>query len=432
MWQKLLWFCCALALTGCAVNPVTGRNELALSPVSTQQEIEMGQKAFPRILQKMGADFPDPELDAYVNRVGMRLARVSHRPDLPYRFKVVNDSSPNAFALPGGSIAISRGLLVGLQNEAQLAAVLGHEIGHVTARHAVQGMQRESLLNLGLAVLGAAADQTPYAGLAGPTGQLAAGLIDKTYSREQESEADRLGIDYMVKAGYNPLGSVQVQEYFYRQIEGGARPSWLAGLFRSHPFSRDRMRANDAYVRQRYAATLNNPAYRLDVDPFQAAVRNLRTLEPGYRLYDRARLQERKGDLNGAIATYLQAAAKAPDQALILTGLGMAYLKAGDPRSARRHLARAVRLQGDYYRSRLGLGYVLLQQHKTARAVTQLERSMDLYPTAQGGFLLAEGYEKTDRSREALQLYQAVARADARGELGQAAARRAARLAGRR
>jgi len=432
MLRNLVWLCCALILAGCAVNPVTGRNELALTSISTQQEIEMGQKAFPQVLQTMGAAYPDPDLEAYVNQVGLRVARASHRPHLPYTFKVVDDSTPNAFALPGGSIAISRGLLTGLQNEAQLASVLGHEIGHVTARHAVQGMQRSSLLNLGLAVLNAATDQTPYGTLAGPTGQLAAGLIDKTYSREQESESDRLGIDYMVKAGYNPLGSVQVQEYFYRQIEGGASPSWLAGLFRSHPFSRERMLANDHYVHKYYTNTLNNPAYSLKVDPFQLATQKLREQQPGFELYDRGRRQERKGDLPGAISTYLQAAAKAPDQPLILTGLGMAYLKAEDFGSARRHLSRAVQLQGEYYLSRLGLGYIFLQQKKVDRAMDELEQSMDLYPTAQGGFLLAEAYEQKGRRQEALQLYQAVARADTRGELGRRAAQRAAALTGRR
>lgn len=431
MFKKTLWSVCILLLAGCAVNPVTGRNELALTTVSSQQEIEMGQKAFPQVLQSMGAAYPDPQLEAYVNRVGLRLARVSHRPDLPYQFKVVDDSVPNAFALPGGAIAISRGLLVGLQNEAQLAAVLGHEIGHVTARHAVQGMQRSSLLNLGMAVLGAAADQTPYGSLAKPASQLAAGLVDKTYSREQESEADRLGIDYMVKAGYNPTGSVQVQEYFYRQIEGGAQPSWLAGLFRSHPFSKERMLANEAYIRQHYAQALSSPAYQLAVDPFQVATRKLKQAKTGFDLYDKARQQERKGGLRQAISTYLQAAAKAPDQPLILTGLGMAYLKAEDVGSARRHLSRAVQLQRDYYLPHLGLGYVFLQQKKNARAIAELERSMDLFSTAQGGFLLAEGYEKAGRSREAFKLYQAVAKTDPGSKLGRSAAQRASRLVGR-
>jgi predicted Zn-dependent protease len=116
--------------------------------VSREQEIAIGEKSFPQALQQLGGEYSDAELNAYVDRIGERLGRLSQRPDLPYRFRVVNDSTPNAFALPGGFIAISRGLLVHLENEAQLAAVLGHEVGHVAARHSVQGLQRGALFNL--------------------------------------------------------------------------------------------------------------------------------------------------------------------------------------------------------------------------------------------------------------------------------------------
>jgi predicted Zn-dependent protease len=430
MLQRFLCLALLLLLAGCAVNPVTGRNELALMSISPQEEIEIGRKTFPEVLQQMGGEYPDAALETYVNQVGTRMGKISHRPELPYQFRVVNDSTPNAFALPGGYIAISRGLLVGLQNEAQLASVLGHEIGHVTARHSVQGMQRASMLNLGVAVLGAAADTTGYGGLARPAGDLAANLINNTYSREQESESDRLGIDYMVKVGYDPLGSVQVQEYFYRKVENGANPDWLSGLFRSHPFSRDRMVANQQYVQTSYSYALENPRYVLAVDPFQRATAHLRQVEPGYQLYVQAQQQERKGDLNGAIATYLQAAAQAPDETLILTGLGMAYLKAEDIGSARRHLSRAVQLHDQYYLPQLGLGYAYQQQSLPQKAIPHLERSMELYPTAQGAFLLAEGYEQTGRKKDALKLYQSVAQADPGGKLGQAAAKRIAGMQG--
>lgn len=432
MCQRFSFFFLLLLLAGCAVNPVTGRNELALMSISTPEEIEIGKKTFPEVLQQMGGAYPDAALETYVNQVGTRMGRLSHRPDLPYQFRVVNDSTPNAFALPGGYIAISRGLLVGLKNESQLASVLGHEVGHVTARHSVQGMQRSSMLNLGVAVLGAAADTTGYGGLARPAGDLAANLINNTYSRDQESESDRLGIDYMVKAGYDPLGSVQVQDYFYRQVEGGANPDWVSGLFRSHPFSRDRMEANQQYVQSSYSYALENPRYVLAVDPFQRATARLHDVEPGYRLYEQARQQERKGDLNGAIATYLQAAAKGPDESLILTGLGMAYLKADDVNSARRHLSKAVQLQPEYYLSQLGLGYVYQQQSAPQKAIPHLQRSMELYPTAQGAFLLAESYEQTGRTGEALKLYQSVAQADPNSKLGQEATRRIARLRGKK
>jgi predicted Zn-dependent protease len=235
----------------------------------------------------------------------------------------------------------------------------------------------------------------------------------------------------MVQASYDPQGAVQVQEFFYRQIEGGAKPMWLTGLFRSHPFSKERMLANDEYIRTRYAQTLNNPSYVLRPDTFQAAVAPLQKSRKGYELYDEARRLEAAGDLTRAIAAYLQAAAAAPDEALILTGLGMAYLKAEDANSARLHLARAVKLDGNYYLSRMGFGYALLQKGNNLEAVRELEASMKLLPTLQGSYLLAEGYEKTGQTQKALELYTAVAKADPEGKLGLAAAERVRVLQGR-
>ncbi len=411
-------------LAGCAVNPVTGRQELALFQVSTSEEISLGQQTFPRALQQMGSEVTDPQLAEYVQQVGDALAKISQRPDLPYQFKVVNDSAPNAFALPGGFIAISRGLLAALENEAQLASVLGHELGHVTARHSVQAMQRGSLLGLGTAVLEGVAGQGGYGIVTQQAGQLAAGLLENTYSREQERESDRLGVDYLVLAGYDPQGAVQLQEYFYRKVEQGAEPMWLAGLFRSHPFSKERMLELQQYVAERYASTIGNPLYVLKPQSFARAVAGLRRLQQGYALYDQARQFEGQGQLSKAITVYLQAATAAPDQALILTALGTAYLKADDLVAGQQHLSRAVQLDGQYYRSRLGLGYVLLEQESYPRAVRELEASMTLLPTLQGAYLLAGAYEGNRQMAQAVEMFRAVAKADAGGRLGQAAAER--------
>lgn len=422
---------CMLIFAGCAVNPATGKSELALVPVSTSQEIALGQKEFPRAVQEMGGEYPDPQLHAYLNEVGTRVARQSQRPALPYEFEVVNDSTPNAFALPGGFIAITRGLLVDLDNEAELAAVLGHEVGHVAARHAVAGMQRGTLLNGALSVLSAATGDTSYGSLAERAGKLTADLIDKSYSRDQERQADRLGIDYMVRAKYNPEGAVQVQELFYRKLEGGAQPQWLRGLFRTHPFSRERMEDNRSYILSHYPQDLNRPDFGFGVEAFQTATAGLRKTREGYVLYDKARGLEKKGEDAKAVAVYLQAAAAAPDEALIRAGLGTAYLKAGDLNSAHRQLTLAVHEDGNYYYSRLGLGYVYLQKGQTGRALKELEASMKLLPTLSGEYLLAEGYEKSGQRQKALTLYRTVARSDAEGTLGRAAARRVRALEGK-
>src|SRR3989304_3132948 len=145
-----LLFICLLAVGvySCAVNPVTGRSELALISFSEEEEAALGAKAYTPAVQQQGGFYRDRELEAYVQDVGMRLARGSHRPHLNYRYRVLNSSVPNAFALPGGYIVINRGRLVGLSSEAEAAAVLGHETGHVTAKHSLAGFQRALAANV--------------------------------------------------------------------------------------------------------------------------------------------------------------------------------------------------------------------------------------------------------------------------------------------
>jgi len=234
-----------------------------------------------------------------------------------------------------------------------------------------------------------------------------------------------------VDAGYAPSGAVQVQEIFYRKIEGGAEPGWLSGLFRSHPFSRERMLENQRYISARYGADAARTNLTLDPAPFLQATADLRQSQAGYELYEQARRLEAKGELQAAIDTYQQALAVAPEEALIYTGLGLASIKAQDLISARRYLKRAIGLDSDYYESHLGLGYILLQKDDPAAAVAEFEKSMELLPTSGGGFLLAEGYEKTGQRAKALALYRNVAQADPGGKMGRAAAQRIRVLEGR-
>jgi predicted Zn-dependent protease len=435
---KIMRFICALfvcgvllpfLLAGCAVNPVTGRSELAFYQMSESQEMEIGRKVFPQAVQQMQGEYHDPRLQEYVQRVGMRLAAVSHRPHLPYEFKVVNDSSPNAFALPGGRIAITRGLLVDLQNESQLAAVLGHEIGHVTARHAAQGIQRGLLLELGMVILSQTAGDSSYGTVARQAGQLAGSLITSTYSREQERESDRLGIDYLAGARYNPQGAIELQEYFLKKSEGERQPLWLEGLFRTHPFSRERMLANEAYIRSVYPRAVKDPAYDTGRERFVEATRGLQATRKAYEAYDRAGKLEKAGDLAGALDLYRQARSAAPEQALLNFALGRALLQEKKYSDAGDYLQKAIRLDGGYYGSRLAYGYLLHQTGDNRGAIQQLKQSLELYPTLGGAFYLAEAYENGREFQKAFELYQQVAAADRNGELGKAADQRARSLA---
>ena len=226
----------AVLLGACAANPVTGDQDFVL--MSEEQEISLGRKYSAEITEEM-PPYDDPELEQLVQQVGEKVAANSHRPDLIYRFTVLDSTSVNAFALPGGYIYITRGLLAYLNSEAELAAVLGHEIGHVTARHSVRQHSTATVTGILGAVLAAS---TGVQG-ADTLTNLAGTAIVRGYGREHELEADRLGAEYLAKTGYDPQGMLQVvrvlkdQEIFDKQVAEleDREPSAYHGLFATHP-----------------------------------------------------------------------------------------------------------------------------------------------------------------------------------------------------
>src|SRR5919198_2059291 len=194
----------AAALTACATNPATGKKQISL--MSEEQEIALGQQSDPEVKREMGV-YGDSRLQEYVQGIGMKLARASERPNLPWHFTVVDSPAVNAFALPGGYIYITRGILPFLQDEAQLAGVLGHEIGHVTARHASQQYSRATGAQLGLIFSSVLLPQTrPFTQL----GESGLGLLMLKYSRDDEAQADSLGVKYVARSGWDPDGIPQM------------------------------------------------------------------------------------------------------------------------------------------------------------------------------------------------------------------------------
>ncbi|HEU5361436.1 MAG TPA: M48 family metalloprotease [Candidatus Deferrimicrobiaceae bacterium] len=380
----------ALAVYACAVNPVTGKSELALVSFTQEEEVSLGAKAYGPAVQQQGGFYRDGALEAYVQGVGVRLARVSHRPDLSYRYRVLNSSVPNAFALPGGFIVINRGLLVGLKSEAEMAAVLGHETGHVTAKHSLAGYQRAIAANVLLAGISiAAGDRAGIMQISGIT----ASLINNGFSRDQEREADWLGIDYMVKAGYNPEGAVRLQEYFYSELEGGRNPLFVEGLFRTHPFSAERLANARAYIAQRYPNTVRNPNYTFNETTFLRNTARLKEVQKAYDLADegdKLRKEKRHGE---ALAKYEAAAAREPDQSPFFSSIGHVHLIRKNYASAETALRRAIRLDDEFFEPHLLLGALHHQKNEHRAAIPELSRSMDLLPTKEAASLLSKSYE---------------------------------------
>lgn len=388
----------ALLVYACAVNPVTGRSELSLVSFSEAEEAKLGAQAYTPAVQQQGGFYRDRELEAYVQEVGMRLARVSHRPNLDYRYRVLNSSVPNAFALPGGFIVINRGLLVGLHSEAEMAAVLGHETGHVTAKHSLAGYQRALAANILLAGVAVGTGGKQWAmDLSGVT----ASLVTNGFSREQEREADWLGIDYMVKAGYNPMGAVRLQEYFYRELEGGRNPMFVEGIFRTHPFSKERLDNARARIAERYAGIARDPGYTFNEEIFRRKTARLREVQKAYDIADEGDKLFQEKRYGEALAKYEAAAAREPDQAPFHSSIGRIHLVQKEDGKAEAPLRRAIRIDDEFFEPHLLLGALHYQRTEYRAAIPELSRSMDLLPTKQAAAMLSKSYEAIGDSENA-------------------------------
>lgn len=242
------------ATTGCAVNPVTGENNLVL--MSVDQEIAIGRENDANIKKQYGV-YDDADLQAYVQQIGERLAQRSHRPQLVYRVTVLDSPDVNAFALPGGYIYITRGILAYLNSEAELAAVLGHEIGHVTARHSVRQYTATFAANVGATIMSIFVPE-----LGNQAGQqllnVIGGALLSGYGRDHELEADRLGAEYLAHTGYDPdaiigvIGVLKNQEQFEKERarNEGREPRIYHGVFATHPSADTRLQQVVAQARK--------------------------------------------------------------------------------------------------------------------------------------------------------------------------------------
>lgn len=258
-------------LTGCSVNPATGKTTLSL--MSWDQERALAAEAGPQFTDEYGGETPDATTQAYVEEIGTKLTRVALEqayaevPELEWDYTLLDSAVLNAFALPGGKVFISRGLADKLNNEAQLAGVLGHEVGHVMARHGNQRMSKQTLFNAGMtagAIAVGVADEnsnfSKYGQYAIPALTVGGNVVMLSYGRDEELEADKLGIQYMVANGYDPVGQRQVMEILGAASAGSSRPpEWLS----THPASETRIQRIDEMLRGEYAYTQNNSEYGL-------------------------------------------------------------------------------------------------------------------------------------------------------------------------
>ncbi|HEY5764161.1 MAG TPA: M48 family metalloprotease, partial [Rhodocyclaceae bacterium] len=246
----------ASALGGCATSPVSGKRILV--GMSEAQERAIDQEVAPhQFSQDLGA-VQENGVNRYVAETGARLHVLTHRPGMPYSYRVLNANYVNAYTFPGGAMGVTRGIMTELDNEAELAALLGHELGHVNARHAAQRQGQAMVAQAAVAGLGVAGADSPWGGVLAIGGQVGASALLSSYSRDNEREADALGQDYMVQAGYPASGMTELHGLLVAQEK--SQPSLLQTMFSSHPMSGERMETARQLATTRYAASLKvNP-----------------------------------------------------------------------------------------------------------------------------------------------------------------------------
>lgn len=410
----------ALAV-GCTVNPVTGESQLDL--MGEAQEVQLGAQLYPRYTQSSLGEVGDPQLQAYVDEVGGKLAAVSHRPGLDYRYNAVNEPAVNAYALPGGKISITRGLLARLGSEDELAAVLGHETGHVTARHSAQQYTRAMLAQL--ALVGAAAymeyKETPNRELYSLGGMVGAQLLMARYSRDQERQADELGLAYAVGAGYSPQGLVRLMEVL--EDSSKRQPSLIERMFASHPMTAERIASARAAVSAQPPDVAARP---LDQGGYRERTRQLVAARPAYDRLDEARSLLGQGSADKARGLLQRSVDEWPSDGILRAYLAIAEMELDHRQAAMSAADRAARDASTVFYPQALAGQVFLANDRLPEALARFDRAEELLPQVpEVSLMRGQALEKMRRTNEAIEAYRRVLElTSAQGETAQKASER--------
>lgn len=393
-------------LLSCAVNPVTGERELMF--VSEEQELEIGKEAFPSLRWEFGGEYHDPQLESYLTGIVKRIWQNSERSHLPVRFYIQNSSIPNAFALPG-YVAITRGLLCDLENEAQFIAVIGHEAGHVTARHTAQRLSRVTLQQIGLTVGGIALEGKEGADALLTIGAVGSSLLLFKYDRSQEIQADRLGVKYMSELGYDPREALKIHKiletavdnYLKRLGKSRKEDNFITELLSTHPRTEVRVAEIQTMINEL-------PPYRSMgdgefADRFQGALKKIKGINKVYFLYDEAENYYQKGNYSSAEERVNQAITLNDAQAPFYNLSGFVKLQGKNYTEAEKLFKKALSVDSDYQPSYYGLGLVYYFKGNYELAIQEFKKSLSLYPQHAGThFGIGKSYFSMQRYREAI------------------------------
>lgn len=406
--RQLLWLMAIASggiLTGCSVNPVTGQRQLVL--MSTAEEQQLDQQSAPHQFSADYGRVQDAALQQYITQVGQGIGSRSHRPEMPYSYNALNANYINAYTFPAGSIGITRGILLAMESEAELAGLIGHEVGHVTARHTAQRMTKQTLAGLAVAgagvALGTRADSTAAA-LALGLGGIAAGALLASYSRSDERQADSLGLEYMTRAGYSPDGMVELMDLL--QSLSQSKPNAIEQMFSSHPMSDERYRDAQREAAGRYANQRNLPMQRERYMDHTAA---LRRLQPAIEHQQQAESLLAQGKQAEAI-TALEASLKAaPRDYTGLVLISKAWMLQERHDQAAPYLQQAIAVYPQEAQAQHLSGILALQQKKPDVALERFQTYQSLLPgNPNTQFFIGlshEGLQQRPQAAEAFKSY---------------------------
>ncbi len=393
--MRLLIIVLLSTLLSCA-DVSARRPFLNLLPES--REIEIGKAYVPYAIEEFDGLYPDKEVQEYVRSVGRALVKHTER-RLPYEFYVVNSSLINAFALPGGPVMITRGLLLRLNSEGELASVLGHELGHINARHHARFLEKQFGLNLLLNIGALLVGDKPYGQALLQFGQVGAGLLSLKFSRDQEREADQLGILYTYRAGYDPNSIIGVFEMFKSMERGGRPPEWLS----THPLPETRI----AEAKGEIQKLRPQGAFITDTQDFQRMKAKLLKTQPSFEEFKKGSKAFSNRDYSLALTHFQRAVELYPEN--YVARVYMAYILANERRleEAERQSRLALETMPDVFLTNYVYGYVKFFQRKNEESLRYLQRARQLIPDhASTHYYLGRNYEAMGQVSKAVEHYR--------------------------
>lgn len=397
---------------GCALNPVTGKSQFIL--ISEESEIKIDKENSPYQFSADYGTIRDTLLADYLDKTGKEMAARTHRPNMPYSFKGVNATYVNAYAFPGGTIAATRGILLSLDNEAELAALLGHELGHVNARHTAQRMSQSMLTQAvvgGIAVYAGTKDPA-YSKVASTLGMIGAGALLASYSRDNEREADSLGLEYMTRSGYNPDGFSGLMDMLRSMSKH--KPNAIELMFSTHPMSDERYDTALKTIQTNYQPDKKNPLYR---ERYMDHTARLRKIKPAIESMQQGEKEMAAQNYPSAEDHFKNALSAAPNDYAGLLMMSQCQLLMENYAQAERFAETAGQVFPEEAGSWHLNGFSKMKQKKYDNALDQFEKYEKILPgnpntTFYKGFCL----EQMENIKSAAQEYQNYLKAVNQGE----------------